>query len=327
MNVAIQKAIDIANLIIDVNATRATTDPFRVPPELLALLIVEKDDLIAKKNAVSLASGTRAGASGIYRAALTALKEQHRLGFQWLKGLPSDSFPLQPGETGPHISESQRLGLMVSYGFEGGKLGDLTNNRAISLAELTPTASAQEMENPLWAYPATLQAAIAAQLALANDNKTVADTGAREVAIKARDESLELLQIYNARVRFHYCASSNDTDNTPELSRIGYQPRRAAGEVAHAPQAPGNIVLNKELKLLAAEMMPKYATSVHAVLQAADGAPFEAGFSETTTVSLEMNAPLLPDTTYSGWLFGRNAQGDGPISETVEFTSAPQAPG
>ena len=37
------------------------------------------------------------------------------------------------------------------------------------------------------------------------------------------------------RIRFHYCSATRDADATPELNRIGYQPRRDPGQVAHPP--------------------------------------------------------------------------------------------
>jgi hypothetical protein len=39
-------------------------------------------------------------------------------------------------------------------------------------------------------------------------------------------------------VRFYYCSASRDTDQTAELAKIGFQPRRAAGTAnGHAKPA------------------------------------------------------------------------------------------
>ncbi|MBS0660983.1 MAG: hypothetical protein JSR82_22410 [Verrucomicrobia bacterium] len=44
------------------------------------------------------------------------------------------------------------------------------------------------------------------------------------------------------RVRFFYCSASRDADQTPELARIGYQPRREGLRPAEEdqPAAPAS---------------------------------------------------------------------------------------
>jgi hypothetical protein len=54
-------------------------------------------------------------------------------------------------------------------------------------------------------------------------------------ASDARDEALDLLQTANDRVRVYYCDVSDDEDKTPELAKIGKQPRRDRGEVQQQP--------------------------------------------------------------------------------------------
>ena len=82
-----------------------------------------------------------------------------------------------------------------------------------------------------WKYPADLVADITAQLAIFDANVEDKMLGDRETATKARDTKLALAASSLAQVRFYYCSASRDTDQTPELAKIGWQPRRPAGTV------------------------------------------------------------------------------------------------
>jgi hypothetical protein len=49
------------------------------------------------------------------------------------------------------------------------------------------------------------------------------------------------LKITLARVRFYYCCASPDTDETPELARIDFQPRRSARTRRQPVPAPAQL--------------------------------------------------------------------------------------
>ena len=53
--------------------------------------------------------------------------------------------------------------------------------------------------------------------------------------------ALELLRLANARVRFDYCSSSDDLDQTLELTKIGPNPRGNGGRTA---EEAGNSLIN-----------------------------------------------------------------------------------
>jgi hypothetical protein len=61
--------------------------------------------------------------------------------------------------------------------------------------------------------------------------------GDRQIATKLRNEALEAARETLAQVRFYYCSASRDTDRTPELATIGFQPRREPGSVAQPKPA------------------------------------------------------------------------------------------
>ena len=80
-------------------------------------------------------------------------------------------------------------------------------------------------------YPADLVTDLTAQLAIFDANAPVATGGLRSAATHVRDAKVDNAKTSLAQVRFYYCSASRDMDQTPELAKIGWQPRRAMGTV------------------------------------------------------------------------------------------------
>jgi len=139
-----------------------------------------------------------AGASTKVRDALDTLKVLVGQGHDFIQGI----FGISPGD---------RLMVFTSYGWVGGLVGDYTDQRVESLANL---AASYVPPDAAWQYPAALRAAIAAQLAIVNANQPLATGGVSEAATTARDAALALLENIESRVRFFYCSASSVLDQT-----------------------------------------------------------------------------------------------------------------
>jgi hypothetical protein len=156
-------------------------------------------------------------------------------------------------------------------------------------------------------------------LAIVNANQPLATGGSAQAATAARNVALVDLNSSNERVRHFYCSCSDLREKTPELARIGFQPRRDAGD-AEAPPDPGTPAAasyNATTQSLSVASMPEHTTTLRAYRQPAGGAPEVAGSSPTTSVSVVQFSPLTAGVTYQFWLVGVNAQGEGPQSNHV----------
>ncbi len=233
---------EIAELTQSVDDSRDPGDPFLLSSATRMTRNTRLANAVATDAATSMAEGDRATASGNVRTALENLDRLLHDGYNHIKAIPSFN-----------ISDADRLGLFTSYDWSQGLLGRFSDDRIESLANqaiaTTPTVS-----DPAWRYPDALMTAITTELATLNANQPLATTGSRQQAIDNRDAALELLRLMNARVRFFYCSASDLVDTTPELARIGRQPRRAPGsaggggtELATAPYNTGVNGTNTEV--------------------------------------------------------------------------------
>ncbi len=304
--------IETAELILAVDDTRAATDTFKLPAYLRALVIARLADLRTKDAATLLTEGGRVGAQINVRAALDSLTLLLHDGYNFIKGIPSFN-----------ITAAQRATVFTSYGWVGGDVGDLNDTRVESLAKQAADATPL-IANPAHRYPTALLDLLAAQLVILNDNQTGATGGTAQTATDARNIALDLLQTANDRVRFHYCASSDDEDKTAELARIGKQPRRdkGAAQSEPLPDAPGAATFDAAAKTLTIPELPEHATTIRAYRKAAGGQPELAGTSSGTTVSVVTAGPLTAGVVYELWVVGHNFQGDGPESNHLSHTAA-----
>jgi hypothetical protein len=310
-NVLVLEQIELAELAQSVDDGRLAADPFKLPTALRTLLNLRLADLQAKDAATLLTEGGRATASGHLRSALDQLTVLLRDGYNFVNALPSFA-----------ISAADKLGVFTAYGWESGLIGELTDARVEALANQAITAT-PSIPNPAHAYPAALLTLITAQLAIVNAHQPIATGGTAQAATAARDLALDLLQTTNDRVRFFYCSASDDEDQTPELAKIGRQPRRASGDAQSQPLAapPGTATFDATALTLTIPALPDHATSLHAYRQPAGGTAELAGTSATNVVSVVAAGPLTPGVTYEFWLIGHNSAGDGPESNHLMHTA------
>ena len=299
--------IEIAELTQAVDDGRVAAAPFKLSAALRTLLDTRLAELKTKDVATFSTEGGRATASRLVRGALDQTQKLLRDGYNSLQGLGSYA-----------ISDADRLGLLITYGWESGLVGAFDDARIESLANQA-IAVTPSITDPAHRYPAALLTLIAAQLAIVNANQPLATGGSAQSAIDARDTALDLLQRANSRVRFFYCSASDVIDQTAELVQIGRQPRRDQGAAATQPLPgpAGTVTFDATALTLTAPALPDHATTLRAYRRAAGGPAELAGTSNTATVSVVVLGPLTPGVTYEFWLTGHNSQGDGPESNHV----------
>lgn len=302
-NVVVLEQIELAELAQFVDDGRDAADLFKLPAWLRTLLNVRLADLKAKDAATLLTEGDRATASGRMRAALDQLTLLLRDGYNFIQGIPSFA-----------ISSPDRLGVFTAYGWESGLVGEFTDARVESLANQAIVAT-PAIPNAAHRYPTALLDFITAQLALVNANQPLATGGTAQAATAARDAALVLLQLATERVRSYYCCASDDKDQTPELAKIGRQPRRDPGQSGPPlPSEPGAATFDATALTLTIPALPDHATTIRAYRKPAGGVAELASTSPTNVVAV---GPLTPGVTYEFWLVGHNTSGDGPESNHV----------
>ncbi len=205
---------------------RAAGSPFKLPATLRADLDADLTALKATEADTGPTEGGRAASVAAKRAALDELNRQHRGGYRGIAAIDETT-----------ITEAQRLGVFEAYGWASGEIGRLDDDtRLIALARQAPTVSAADVGgNATWLYTAARLTRIAAQLAIVDAAISTATGADAELATLRRDTALDLAATTLLRVRFLYCSATRDADATPELTRIGYQPRRDPGTVSHPP--------------------------------------------------------------------------------------------
>ncbi len=302
--------IETAELILAVDDGRAPTETFKLPAYLRALVVARLADLRTKDAATLITEGGRAGAQINVRTALDTLNTLLHDGYNFIKGLPSYT-----------ITAADRITVFTSYGWVSGELGEFSDTRVESLARQAADAT-PGIANAAHRYPSALLDLIAAQLVIVNLHQTAATGGTAQSATGARDLAKDLLQTVNDRVRFHYCASSDEEDQTPELAKIGKQARRDRGQASGpVPGAPGAATFDATTKTLSVPAMPAGATTLRAYRKAAGAVAELAGTSTGTTVSVVGSGPLTVGVTYELWVAGHNSDGDGPESNHVSHTA------
>ncbi len=223
---------EIAAAIVQVDDARPAADPFKLPPFLRGQVVQRLADYNARLNTLTLAQGDRVGASVAVRGAYDALNTLLHDAYNFLFGLPSYV-----------ISKTDRRTLLITYGWEKGLLGEFNDARVLKLSGLALSISPQ-ISNTAHRLPIELTDLIAAQIAIVESNQPLAIGGSKEVATGAKNHALELLEVINSRARFYYCAASDETQYTKELSKIGFQPRRDYGSLqpgaAPSPPPPGS---------------------------------------------------------------------------------------
>ena len=207
-------AIATGSLIVQVDDARSLYDPFRLTATLEPLIVTRLAAAKAANSATLLTAGDQTGARLRVTEARGKLGELLRAGFAYLSGL-----------TALDIPAADVADALVSYGWEGGLIGDLTAPaRVEALAEQAAVATPDL--DPAVRYPAPLLVRIANWLAVLAANKMIADGGTLETINAQKDAAREALLAAISRVRYFYCSAGDERDQTPELAKIGLQPRR-----------------------------------------------------------------------------------------------------
>jgi hypothetical protein len=211
-------------LIRNIDDQRPADDHFKLPAFFRTEFDAALDLLELKDGNQVLTESDRAGGSAAARAALDSLSQLLRDGFNGIKAIPSTE-----------ITAGQRLAVFTAYGWAGGKVGRLGDARVIGLSRL---GVHNHPEVPAaWKYSAAIVTGLTGQLAAFDANVDNANVGTREGATRERNDALDAFEGLLARARFYYCFASAEGDQTAELARIGFQPRRDPGTVDNGPDA------------------------------------------------------------------------------------------
>lgn len=211
-------------LIQTTDDDRTAGDAMKLPAALRTQVNGDFTKLDEADAATAATEGDRAGGSATARAALTKLAELLHEGYKFIDAI-----------RGTKITDAQRRGVFAAYGWVSGNLGRFGDARVIGLSRLA--VKDHEDLHAEWRYPADLVADLVAQLGIFDANTGAATGGGRQGATKTRNTVLDDAGTSLAQVRFYYCSASRDTDQTPELAAIGFQPRRDMGAVVQAKAA------------------------------------------------------------------------------------------
>ena len=230
-----------ARLVLAVDEKRDKNDPFKLAPWL-------KQDVSERLAALEIAKPSTNSEEGKRRGAATTLKDA----FVELRGLLREGFRIVQAVPRYQATDGEKIGTLTAYGWAGGKLGMLVDNsRVTNLARLaiqeTPKIKPEALR-----YPTELLSRIVAQVALIEAQESDATSGGRQTAIQKRNEARTALEKALRRVRFYYCAATDDADTTPELAKIGFQPVRRTGQ----RRLPGEVVPSAEPVVAEPETTP-----------------------------------------------------------------------
>ena len=304
-------AILQGELVLMVNATRSLYDLHRVNDPFLTEFTNALNDAKQGNSAAIFAAGDQTGGQTRVEQARTKIVDLERNGYYHLLSVPEEDLPA-----------ADRADALESYGFEGGQLGDLTTvDRIEALAGLAVSAGPQVALAAR--FPAGVVSRINNWLGILTANKAIASGGTRMTVIDQKDAQREALLKKLARVRYLYCFASDTGEGNPELARIGFQPKRAAGDAQPEPlpDAPGAAVWDVAARTLTVPDLPAHATFLVAWRQVVGSQPEEAGVSTTATVPASQFSPFVPGAVYDVWVTGRNSRGDGTASNKVRFTA------
>jgi hypothetical protein len=206
------------HLVQTVDTARVAGDNFKLPALLRTQLNTDQVALESADSNTVLTESDRAGGSAAARVALDNLEDLLGEGHKFIGAIRKSA-----------ITDAQRLEAFTAYGWASGNVGEFNDGRVIGLSRLALLAHANLPA--AHHYTADLLADITAQLAVFDGNVGDATGGDREAATNARDEKLEAAKTTLSQVRYYYCSASRDLDQTPELAKINFQPKRDRGTV------------------------------------------------------------------------------------------------
>lgn len=300
-------ALATGDLIVQVDAVRSDYDPCKLGPSLLPVVTSRLGEARAAHAAAELTGGSAAQRLVLARQRLSELV---RDGYEYLQAVPEEVAPA-----------SDVLQALETYGWERGKLGDIAGPSRIEILSRTAVQVTPHLP-PYLQYPAHILTRMITWLGVQDAHKILASGGSYATIRHERNEKRELLLSAVSRVRHHYCTASDEREMNPELARIGLPPESNGTPAAPLPEAPGEVHFLPGTGQLTLAALPARAQVLVAWRQPSGGAAEVAGVSIETAVGGSNFSPLQPGTTYTFWVTGRNASGDGPASNPVNFTAS-----
>ena len=165
---------------------------------------------VSAQQAISGSESDRSGARELLDQAQGQAKEWIRSVHNRLKGLP------------PTVNKSA---LAIAYGFPGGKLGELSSERIMTLLTLFPVASAAQSSAEA-KLPADWLSTLAALKTQIETQTPLANIGARGDRVKARDAARAVCDDLLSRVFGWLCYALPLRDRDPLMNSYGFTPRQ-----------------------------------------------------------------------------------------------------
>jgi hypothetical protein len=206
-------AISRLTLIQAVDNKVAPDDPHQLAPWLRTQVDTDLAKLEAIDQVASTSELARSEKSLGVRNCLDRLESLVREGYRFIGALRSTV-----------ISEDDRAQIFAEYGWTGGLLGRMSDDRIVALARIGMSEHADI--DPLWRYPADLVEDLKASVTAYQSLVPEALQGANGSAVRQRNEALTAAEQTIAQVRYWYCAASRQTVRNPNLANIGFHPRR-----------------------------------------------------------------------------------------------------
>ena len=310
-DIRLRNAISQTDLILLVDDDLAPDHPEKLTP-LLRQLTVERNSAGRQcYSGLARAGGGRAGASGRVKEAVRRIGGLLRNGYSALQSIPEEEG-----------LEAEIAGALVTYGWEGGNLGEMNwPARIIRLAyqalEVTPQLPAAVR------YPANVITRLTTWIGVHEASKMIADGGEIRVLVDAETKLIASLEAITSRVRHFLCSASDRVEYNPGLARRGFQVKRMPGDAKEQPKpdAPGPATFNAGTQELSIPALPAHTSELVSFRRAAGGEEEQGGVSLTNVVSVSAFSPLEPGVTYTFSCSGRNSRGFGPRSNEISFTA------
>lgn len=214
-------------MILTVDDSRSIGDEFRLAPRLRELVETRRLTLEQAEGNLRLVSGSRVNAAAQLRESKKTVASLLRDGYNHIRAIPSFE-----------ITEEERIGAFIAYGWDNGKMGNLADESYLLTLARQALHITPEVEPLRARYPQAILTRLQTELDILTNALAVAKIGTRQQATRTRNTAMEELEKVLARVRHFYCQASDETDQSAELARIGFQPRRVTGQRLVASEKP-----------------------------------------------------------------------------------------
>ena len=307
----LQELILLGDLIALTNGNCPPYNIHKLPEPLAGLFTTSLAAARAANSAVQLAAGDQAGARGRVQQARDRLAGLVRNAFSYVNSVPDED-----------ATDQERLDALVSIGFDGGALGDLSDVTHL-LQIVTDILANNPQLPPLLRVPSNIITRLTNWQSVLSANEGIAQGGTREVLTQQKDEARDTLAARIARVRHWLCSCSDEGETDPELARYGFQPKRAPGDAQPQPKpdAAGPVTWDAASRTLTVAALPDHATRLVAWRKITGGTPEPSGMSDNESVDAAETSPFVPGGIYELWVTGRNSAGDGPASNKITWTA------